>query len=303
MEQNSEIENIKEIEQHIFTLRGVPVMLDRDLAQLYQVNTKRINEQVKRNALRFPESYCFRLTTEEQNKLVAICDRFRTLKHSTVLSQAFTEQGVAMLATVLNSEAAIRTSISIINAFIHMRKILVHYDSIERRVHELEYKQSETDHKFEIVFNALEARSDAPAQGIFFEGQIFDAWMFASDLIQSAKQSIELWDHYIDASILMLLSKRKPDVSARVYLKKISPALRTDMEKHHAQYPKIACTISTNVHDRFLLIDNDRLFHIGASLKDLGKKCFAFSALNSTLIPEFRDNILFAQHDEKSQNQ
>jgi len=124
--------------------------------------------------------------------------------------------------------------------------------------------------------------------------------MFASDLIQSAKQSIELWDHYIDASVLMLLSKRKPDVSACVYLKKISPALRTDMEKHHAQYPEIACTISTNVHDRFLLIDNKSLFHIGASLKDLGKKCFAFSALNSTLIPEFRDNILFAQHDEKS---
>jgi len=291
MEQNSEIEHIKEIEQHIFTLRGVAVMLDRDLAAMYQVDTKVLNQSVKRNSNRFPDHWRFQLTDHELIELVTNCDRLSLLKHTASNPYAFTEQGVAMLATTLRSPVAVNISISIMSAFVEMRRLFTRNHNIITRITNLEYKQSETDHKFETVFNALEARSDVPAQGIFFEGQIFDAWMFASDLIQSAEKSIELWDHYIDASVLMLLSKRKPDVSACVYLKKISPALRTDMEKHHAQYPEITCTISTNVHDRFLLIDNDRLFHIGASLKDLGKKCFAFSLMNKKFIADFRKNI------------
>jgi acetolactate synthase small subunit len=315
--------SVVEIEQHVFTLRGVPVMLDRHLAELYQVETKYINRTVKRNPDRFPDGFMFRLTTDENIRIQhqrAIKTPIESLrfqngtlknhtgllqkasgvysrrgKHSKYIPCAFTEEGVAMLSAVLHSDMAVQVSIKIIQAFVKFRKVLKIQSGLSKRVKLLEYKQSETDIKFEKVFNALEARSDAPAQGIFFEGQISDAWLFVSGLIQSAQQSIELWDHYIDASVLMLLSKRKPTVSASVYLKKISPALRIDIERHHAQYDEIHFEISTNVHDRFLLIDNKQLFHIGASLKDLEKRCFAFSALNDTLIPEFRKNILSAR--------
>jgi hypothetical protein len=291
MDHHTEIEHIKEIEQYIFTLRGVAVMLDRDLAAMYQVDTKVLNQSVKRNLNRFPDHWRFQLTNLELIELVTNCDRLSLLKHSSANPYAFTEQGVAMLATTLRSPVAVNVSISIMSAFVEMRRLLTRNSNIITRITNLEYKQSETDIKFEKVFNALEARSDAPAQGIFFEGQIFDAWLFVSGLIQSAEQSIELWDHYIDASVLMLLSKRKPDVHACIYLKKISPALRTDIEKHHAQYAEIHFEISTNAHDRFLLIDNTRLFHIGASLKDLGKRCFAFSILHEKFITDFRKKI------------
>ena len=285
---------IPEIENRIFTIRGVPVMIDRDLAEFYQVPTKRINEQVKRNSTRFPENFRFRLTKEELNQLVAICDRFQILKHSSSFPSVFSEQGVAMLSAVINSTVAIQTSICIMNAFVHMRKMRNQNNDLHLRINTLEYKQTETNIKFEKVFNALEARAEAPKQGIFFEGQIFDAWVFVSDLIQSAEKSIELWDHYVDASVLMLLTKRKPDTDARIYLKKVSAALQTDIDKHNSQYPPVEINISSSAHDRFLLIDNKRLYHIGASLKDLGKRCFAFSLMDQKVITGFRENILTA---------
>jgi len=182
-----------EIENRIFTIRGIPVMLDRDLAELYQVPTKRVNEQVKRNLSRFPENFCFRLSREELNQLVAICDRFQMLKHSSALPHAFSEQGVAMLSAVINSKVAIQTSICIMNAFVHMRKMRKQNNDLNLRINTLEYRQNKTDLKFEKVFNALEARADAPKQGIFFEGQIFDAWMFVTDIIQSAEKSLLFW--------------------------------------------------------------------------------------------------------------
>jgi len=283
---------LPEIENRIFTLRGVSVMLDRDLADFYQVPTKRINEQVKRNLSRFPENFCFRLSREELNQLVAICDRFQMLKHSSALPHAFSEQGVAMLSAVINSKVAIQTSICIMNAFVHMRKMRKQNNDLNLRINTLEYRQNKTDLKFEKVFNALEARADAPKQGIFFEGQIFDAWLFVTDLIQSAEKTIELWDHYVDTSVLMLLSKRRPDACARIYMKKVSTVLQTDIEKHNHQYLPIEIIISDTAHDRFLLIDNKRLYHVGASLKDLGKRCFAFSLMGEKVIDEFRKNIL-----------
>jgi len=291
MEHHTEIEHIKEIEQYIVTLRGIPVMLDRHLAEFYQVKAVRLREQVKRNTERFPPDFMFQLS-ENEIELMVSQNAIPSKQHLGGSAPfAFTEQGVAAVSAILTSSRAVEMSILIMRAFVFMRKSLLNFQFLSERVSKIEYKQSETDIKFEKVFNALEARSDAPAQGIFFEGQIFDAWLFVSGLIQSAQKSIELWDHYIDSSVLMLLSKRKPDVHACIYLKKISPALRTDIEKHHAQYAEIHFEISTNAHDRFLLIDNTRLFHIGASLKDLGKRCFAFSILHEKFITDFRKKI------------
>ena len=292
MKNNTEIIQINEIENRIFTIRGEQVMIDRDLAELYQIGTKVLNQSVKRNLNRFPPQWHFQLSDYEVNELVTNCDRLSMLKHSATNPYAFTEQGVAMLATVLRSEIAGQISILIISAFVEMRKFVISNKTILSRVNILEQKQSETDRKFEQVFAAMESGNANPKQGIFFEGQIFDAWLFVTDLIQSAEKTIELWDHYVDTSVLMLLSKRRADVDARIYLKKVGAALQTDIEKHNHQYPPIDTIISDTAHDRFLLIDNKRLYHIGASLKDLGKRCFAFSLLDEKVIEGFRKNIL-----------
>jgi len=197
-----------------------------------------------------------------------------------------------MLSAVLHSEKAVEVSVKIIQAFVLMRKTISNFSMISDRINKIEWRLSDNDLKFEKVFNTLETRADAPKQGIFFEGQIFDAWLFVTDLIQSAEKTIELWDHYVDTSVLMLLSKRRADAGARIYLKKVGAALQTDIEKHNHQYPHVDITISDTAHDRFLLIDNKRLYHIGASLKDLGKRCFAFSLLDEKVIEGFRKNIL-----------
>ncbi|KAF5030333.1 ORF6N domain protein [anaerobic digester metagenome] len=280
---------ISEIENRIFSIRGEQVMIDRDLAELYQIGTKVLNQTVKRNLNRFPPQWRFQLSDYEVNELVTNCDRLSVLKHSASNPYAFTEQGVAMLATVLRSDIAGHISILIISAFVEMRKFVISNKNILSRVNILELKQTETDRKFEKVFAAMESGNAHPKQGIFFEGQIFDAWMFVTELIQSAGKSIELWDHYVDASVMMLLSKRKPDVCARIYLKNVSASLKTDIDKYNSQYKPVEIRISDTVHDRFLLIDNKRLYHIGASLKDLGKRCFAFSLMDERIIDRFRE--------------
>ncbi|MGD9491874.1 MAG: ORF6N domain-containing protein [Bacteroidales bacterium] len=192
---NNKAENIEivEIENRIFSIRGEQVMIDRDLAELYQIGTKVLNQSVKRNMNRFPPQWRFQLSDYEVNKLVTKCDRLSMLKHSATNPYAFTEQGVAMLATVLRSEIAGQISILIISAFVEMRKFVISNKTILSRVNILEQKQSETDRKFEKVFTAMESGNATPKQGIFFEGQIFDAWMFATDLIQSAEKSLLFW--------------------------------------------------------------------------------------------------------------
>ena len=268
------------IENRIFTIRGKQVMFDRDLAEMYQVEVKRLNEQVKRNIDRFPETFRFQLNSQEKDKLVANYDRFESLKHSTVNPYAFTEQGVAMLSAVLRSDIAVKVSIQIMNAFVELRKLVGQETLQHLRLSSIENKLIEHDQKFNKLFSALE-NSELPQRGVYFDGQVYDAYQFVSDVIKNAKSSIILIDNYIDDSILTLFSKRKKNVTATIYTASISKQLRLDLEKHNAQYPEVKAELFKQSHDRFLIIDEKELYHIGASLKDLGKKWFAFSRMDS----------------------
>ena len=268
------------IENRIFTIRGKQVMFDRDLAEMYQVEVKRLNEQVKRNIDRFPETFRFQLNSQEKDELVANCDRFESLKHSTVNPYAFTEQGVAMLSAVLRSDIAVKVSIQIMNAFVELRKLVGQETLQHLRLSSIENKLIEHDQKFNKLFSALE-NSELPQRGVYFDGQVYDAYQFVSDVIKNAKSSIILIDNYIDDSILTLFSKRKKNVTATIYTASISKQLRLDLEKHNAQYPEVKAELFKQSHDRFLIIDEKELYHIGASLKDLGKKWFAFSRMDS----------------------
>ena len=270
--------NEKTIQQRIFTIRDKEVMLDRDLAELYEVETKALNQAVKRNLKRFPESFRFQLTKGEKDKLVTNCDRFKTLKHSSSLPYAFTEQGVSMLSTVLKSDRAIEVSIKIIEAFVAMRRFLSTNSLIYERFERIERILSEYDDNFEKIFKALEDKSIKPTQGIFYNGQIFDAYLFINDLIKSAKKEIVLIDNYIDETTLTLFSK-VPNMQVTIYTNTITKQLKLDYEKYKKQYDNITLKVFKDSHDRFLILDNEEVYHIGANLKDLGKKWFAFSKM------------------------
>jgi hypothetical protein len=284
--------NEENIKNKIFTIRGMQVMLDRDLAELYEVETKVFNQAVKRNENRFPDDFRFQLTNTEKNELVTNCDRFNTQnslrsqsvtlessrgKHTKYLPYAFTEQGVSMLSAVLKSDIAVDISVKIIRSFVNMRKFISNNALIFQRLETLEQKQFSNDEKFNKLFEAIEAKSLKPTQGIFYDGEVYDAYLFISNLIKSAKESIVLVDNYIDESVLTLLLKRQADVTAAIYTKNITAQLELDIKKHNAQYPKITLKKFDASHDRFLILDGKELYHIGASLKDLGKKWFAFS--------------------------
>ena len=268
-----------EMRSKIQIIRGTAVMIDRDLAVLYSVDTKRINEQARRNIERFPDRFRFQLTNEETSQLVAFCDRFKALKHSTVNPFAYTEQGVAMLATVLKSETAVKVSIGIMDAFVEMHRLLESTAGLSQRIESLEYRQLKTDHRINELFQFIESHDTPAKEGVFFDGQIFDAYAFISELIRSAKSSITLIDNYVDASVLLLLSKRSAGVLARIVTRKMSESLQLDIEKYSRQYAPIEVVESSRFHDRFLIID-ETVYHIGASLKDLGKKLFAFSKMD-----------------------
>lgn len=272
------------IQQKIFTIRHVQVMLDRDLAELYEVDTKRLNEQVKRNMARFPESFRFQLTVDEKNELVANCDRFASLKHSSSLPYAFTEQGVSMLSAVLKSDTAIAVSIRIIETFVAMRRFMSQHALVFERMDAIERKQYATDSKVDAILDALEAsRAQPTVQGVFYNGQIFDAYNFVSDLVRSAKQRIVLVDNYIDDTTLTLLSKN-PNADITLYTQSISKQLALDIAKYNSQYKPLTVKEVNTIHDRFLIIDDTDGYLIGASLKDLGKKLFAFSKLDGALV-------------------
>ncbi len=275
----------QEIEHRIFTIRGTQVMLDRDLAELYQIKTIALNQAVKRNAARFPESFRFQLTPSETDELITKCDRFQPLKHSPTTPYAFTEQGVAMLSAVLRSDVAVHLSVQIIEAFVAMRRFIVANAGILQRLDALEQFRIETKqeiaaigHNFETLLNRLDNGSVKPQQGIFFDGQIFDAYTFINDRIREAKKRIVLIDNYVDDSVLAMLDKRNKGVSAKIYTRNISHQLSLDFEKHNAQYAPIEVEPFDRAHDRFLCID-DTVYLIGASLKDLGKKWFGFVKL------------------------
>lgn len=268
-----------EVRSKIQIIRGNAVMIDRDLAVLYSVETKRINEQARRNIERFPDRFRFQLSNEETSQLVAFCDRFKALKHSTVNPFAYTEQGVAMLATVLKSETAVKVSIGIMDAFVEMHRLLESTAGLSQRIESLEYRQLKTDHRINELFQFIKSQDKPVKEGIFFDGQIFDAYAFASDFIRSARKSIVLIDNYVDSSVLIMLSKRVAGVSARIITRKVSKSLQLDIEKFNRQYAPIEVVESPRFHDRFLIID-ETVYHIGASLKDLGKKLFAFSKMD-----------------------
>jgi len=279
----------EDIENKIYTIRGVQVMLDSDLAELYNVEVRALNQAVKRNIERFPENFMFQLTKDEFENL-KFHSGISNLKSQIVTSSsewggrrtlpyAFTEQGVAMLSGVLKSDTAVKVSIQIMNAFVAMRKFIASNAKIFQRLSAVERKQLEHDKKFEELFDAIQSKDIKPDNGIFFDGQIFDAYKFLSDIVRSAEKSIVLVDNYIDDTVLTLFSKRNKNVQVVIYTREISKQLLLDLNKYNAQYPPIEVKEFKLSHDRFLIIDNKDVYHIGASLKDLGKKWFAFAKL------------------------
>jgi len=268
----------EEINKKIHPFRNTKVMLDSDLAELYGVTTKRLNEAVKRNQDRFPKDFMFQLTEVEKEYVVANCDHLRIIKFSHSLPFAFTEQGVAMLSGVLKSQRAVQVNIYIMRAFVAMRGIIQNNADLFLRVDTLEHKQIDTDKNVKMIFEAI---SDKPlkTQGVFYDGQMFDAYLFINDLLKKAKTSIILIDNYIDESVLVLFSNLK-DIKVTIYTDKLTEKLKLDVEKYNAQYPEIEIKPFTKSHDRFLIIDKKDIYHLGASIKDLGKKWFAFSKLD-----------------------
>ena len=289
-----------QIEPLIRTIRGQQVLLDSDLAILYGVETKRLNEQVKRNIERFPDDFMFQLTKVELINLKSQIATSNTENHSLrsqnatidnrgrhakYLPYAFTENGIAMLSSVLRSPIAIQVNIRIMRAFTAMRQFIAANAQIFQRLDVMEQNQlaivahqTETDHKLEEVFRRLDSGNVQPHQGIFYDGQIFDAYTFINDRIREATTHIILIDNYIDDSVLTILSKRADKVAATIYTKKPSAQLQLDIQKHNAQYTPIDIIAFDRSHDRFLCID-ETVYHLGASIKDLGKKWFAFNRM------------------------
>lgn len=270
-----------EIKNLIYSIRGKQVMLDSDLASLYQVETKNLNKAVKRNIERFPASFCFQLTEEEvENLRFQIGTSSLSYGGRRYLPYVFTEQGVAMASAILRSDIAVKVSVEIMEAFVEMRRMLASNASLFHRLDKIELKQLEADQRFEEIFKALESDKLHSEKGIFYNGQIFDAYAFVCDIIRNAKTSIILLDNYVDDTVLTLLGKRNNNATTTIYTKNISNQLRLDVQRYNSQYPRIEIKIFSDAHDRFLIIDDVELYHIGASLKDLGKKWFAFSRMD-----------------------
>ena len=275
--------NVLSVEQTIFTFRGIQVIIDRDLAQLYGVETKQLNQQVRRNIERFPLSFRFQLTKEEKDELVTNCDRFNSLKHSTVNPYAFTEQGVAMLSAVLKSDTAIKVSIQIMQAFVAMRRYISANAGIFQRVESLERRQIETEDKVDRILDKIEEKSPSPtADQLFQTGCIWDAWSYVSDLVRSATKQIILIDNFVDDRVLTLLTKRREGVKAIIHTR-YNEQLQLDLEKHNEQYAPIEVVqLPHKNHDRFLIID-DQVYLLGASVKDMGSSLCAITKVSFTV--------------------
>jgi phage regulator Rha-like protein len=278
----NEIIKTEDIQNRIFTVRNEQVMIDSDLAELYQVEIRVLNQAVKRNIERFPEVFRFQLSKDEYQNVLSsqnvILEKGKG-KHRKYMPYVFTEQGVAMLSAVLRSEVAIKVSIQIIQAFVEMKKMITANAGLFQRLNSIEEKQIISDQKFEKIFKVLEEKSPIPKQGIFYNGEFFDAYTLIADIIRSAKKSIIIIDNYIDDTVLKQLTKRNKKVKAVIYTKKITDALKQDIATHNKQYAEIEIKKLNTAHDRFLIIDHNKVYHFGASLKDAGNKWFAFSEL------------------------
>ena len=263
----------------IYNIRNKQVMLDEHLAELYGIETKYLNRAVKRNPERFPQAFMFQLTKKEYEDLRFQNGTSNERGGRRYFPYAFTEQGVAMLSAVLNSETAVKTSVIIMHAFVEMRHFLLENANLLQRIQHVESKQIETDNKVQILLNAMEEKSLKPQQGIFFDGQVFDAWLFVSELIKSAQNSLILIDNFVDETVLSLFGKKNHNVKVTIYTKTINRTLLEDVKRFNSQYGGLNISTFDASHDRFLLVDKTDAYHIGASLKDLGKKWFAFSKM------------------------
>ena len=280
------------IENRIFELRDAVVMIDFHLAELYQVETKRLNEQVKRNRERFPADFMFQVTEKEweflRSQIATSPNRSQiatsSQKHRSTMPYVFTEQGVSMLSAVLKSKIAIQVSIQIMNAFVQMRKTIGNHQQLLQLSDDFVQHKLETTEKFEQVFKALEAPTLKKKQGVFYDGQTYDAYQFVNDLIKQANKSITLIDNYIDDTVITQFTAKQKDVEVILLSKTISKKLMLDIGKANTQYPTFKAIEFAKSHDRFLILDQTEVYHFGASLKDLGKKWFAFSKLEASSV-------------------
>lgn len=271
-----------EIEKRIIVIRGGQMIVDQDVAQLYNVTTKRLNQQVNRNLARFPDSFLFILTKEECNGVVANCDHLKSLKFRPTLPYAFTEQGIAQLSAVLHSKKAIETSIKIIDAFVAMRRFLIQNANILMRIANLEKHQIETDEKIDAILDKMEENSPKLLpEAVFPTGCVWDAWTYVSDLVRSAKQRVILIDNFVDDRVLTMLTKRSENVTATIHTR-YSEQFLTDLEKHNEQYPLIDfIQLPHRHHDRFLIID-EKVHFLGASVKDMGAGLCAITEMTTS---------------------
>ena len=291
-DKNLVIEDNKEIQSMIYTFRGRQVMIDRDLAYLYNVETKALNQAVKRNISRFPESFRFQISDDEKDELVTNCDRFETLKHSSSNPYVYTEQGIAMLSAVLRSDVAVEVSVKIMNSFVEMRKFLLSNREMFARLDRVELKQLETDKKLEEVFDYI-ATTKEVKQKIFFNGQIYDAFSLMVEIVEKAEKELILIDNYVDVNTLNILSKKKDGVNVLIVTSGKGNLTDKDIAKFNSQYPKLTVKISKDFHDRFLIIDRKEVYHIGASIKDAGKKNFGITKLEvEELTKSLLDKVL-----------
>ncbi|MBQ9635939.1 MAG: ORF6N domain-containing protein [Acidaminococcaceae bacterium] len=290
MENETEIISLdaSDIKRRIFTIRGKQVMLDSDLAELYGYEVKKLNQQVKRNMDRFPEDFMFQLQKEEipdsSKSQIVTLNESGNKRGSNVkkLPYAFTEQGIYMLSTVLRGELAVKQSIFIMRAFREMRHFIANNAALFDRISSVELRQLEyqkqIDKKFDQIFEYIGEHTETN-QKLFFNGQIYDAFSLLIELIQKAEQEIILIDGYVDVSTLNILAKKQSGVTVTIYTCTKTKLTAQDVAAFNAQYQTLEVKHTNIFHDRFLILDDKTVYHIGASLKDAGKKCFGITLM------------------------
>ena len=282
------------IKSRIFTVRGAQVVLDRDLAELYGVQTKVLNQAVKRNANRFPSEFMFALAKDESEELVTNCDRFRSVRHSSVPMRAFSEHGVIMVASVLKSDIAAQVSVRIVRTFVAMRKALASIAPIMARLEVAERRhivdQQRNEERFDTIFRAMDG-GDFPPQKVFFEGKHYDAYSFARRLVRKAARGIVLVDGYCDDVTLDILANKRGGANVTIATVAKTPITQTAIEKFNKQNPMLTVKTTGVFHDRFLILDDKELYHFGASLKNLGRQYCAVTKMDAMFIPSIMGRI------------
>ena len=277
MNEELNLTTTEEIQNLIYTIRGKQVMLDSDVANLYHTETRAINQALKRNIDRFPEDFCFQLTEDEMDNMRSqFVIAYK--RNNRYLPYVFTEQGIIMLSSLLKSEIAIKVSVKIIEAFVRMRHYLKDNGQVFERLTSVEYKLLEYDKKFDLIFDKLQEKQ-IEKQRIFFDGQIYDAYNLIIEIIKKAENKITIIDNYVDDSVLEMLTKKKDNVEVVILTSNKSNIKNVDIQKFNKQYPTLKVAKTDKFHDRFVILDEKEMYHLGASIKDLGKKCFAINKI------------------------